>query len=392
MQLNIAATTVTITDAELDAFAQLIATYTANKLAAAAPAPAPVPAPVPTPAPTPAPVLTYKAEPARGIRVLQALEELRVDTGEYAGMFLLAPAGYGNWYFANLGLLGAIPHMDSAALAGLVKPYLNLYISKLRADYTIDDVSFPGGIAFPTSFALHVSDSDDSYGATFASLALAYVKASGDTAWLDGNKARINAIVDSNCVVPIKANNLTSTFTPTNTQKQWTIGYFMDNCEVYRGLRDCAELNDLASNTTLANYFDSAADRVAQGLRDLWAATGFRYADALLMLRSPGAAESAVLYPDGACQVFAQVFGITELADLYTPAYAYLNNNFPNWEAGGYDPFPFAVIGYAAALRGDAAKATAQLALVENKFALDRGKVTLNELGWYAKTRAILYP
>ena len=390
-------TTLTLTAAEYSAFINSVADKVAALTVLPAPVPVPVPPPIPAPVPVPVPppvpppIPAPLPVPTAGIDVLRAIEQLRVKSGNYTGMYLLAPAGYGNWYFANLGLMGAIPYMTPAELTTKVKPYLNLYISKLRADYTIDDVEFPGGIDFPQNVVTRVSDSDDSYGATIASLALAYVNASGDNAWWLANSAVMEEIVIRNCVSQIKANNLTTTFTVTNVQKRWDIGYFMDNCEVYRGLRDIATLCR-KTNVVKADYFDAAASRVSAGLRALWTGIGFRYADALLKLRYPGTADPALLYPDGACQVFAQAFGVSELSDLYTPAYVYLNTNFPKWEAGTYDVFPFAVLSYVAALRGNLEKSQAHMTLMEQKFALDRGKMTLNELGWYARTRSLVRP
>lgn len=386
--------TITISDAEIKTLAQLIAVQLAAiQQPPATSAPTAAPTAAPTPAPTAAPVVrppaqVTKAEPATGVRVVQAIKELRVNSGEYAGMYILAPAGYGNWYFADFGLESIIPYLNTADLDYMIKAHLDLYLRKLRSDYTIDDVEFPGGIAFPTTYTLRVSDSDDSYASTKMSLARAYVVASGNWSWWTANKSKFIAAMDANTVKSIKVNNLTSTFQPTNIQKTYEVGYFMDNCEVYRGLTDLAYMLRIDGSTTQAAYFQAAADRVATGLRSLWATTGFRYADAALTLRTTDKA----FYPDGACQAFAQVFGVKELADLYTPAYNYLNTNFAGWEKGTLDPFPFAVVGYCAALRGDGVRARAQMTSIESKFQLQRPVVTINELGWYAKTRQLLSP
>lgn len=375
--------TVSISDTDIKSIVGLIVTgVTSELIAQGLPLPLPVPLPLPLPLPVTPPreILTLKP----GIDVLAALTELQVKKGPYKGMFLVAPAGVGNWYFANLGLQGIIPYMDNSALEALIRPYLDLYISKLRSDYTIDDVGFPGGIDFPETTVLHISDSDDSYASTFTSLVLLYVKASGNTAWWNSNSVVINEIMTRNCLIPIKPNNLTSTFTPTNIQKIWDVGYFMDNCEVYRGLRDAATLNK--DNVAVANTFSAGADRIAVGLRGLWAETGFRYADAAPILRTTDKA----LYPDGACQVFAEAFGVTELRDLFDKSYTYLNNSFPGWETGNLDAFPFAVLGYVSALRQDFTRAKTQVSIIEEKFTLSRPHITLNELGWYSKTRAIV--
>ena len=95
-------------------------------------------------------------------------------------------------------------------------------------------------------------------------------------------------------------------------------------------------------------------------------------------------------YPGTACQVFPQAFGVKELTPLFDRGWTYLNTNSPNWEDGRYDPFSWAVLGFVAALRGQTTQARAQLTAIENKFASNRSLVTINELGFYQRTRSIL--
>lgn len=57
-----------------------------------------------------------------------------------------------------------------------------------------------------------LSDSDEAYAATFLSLAVRYVRASGNWAWWEANKARIKEVAYRNLAVPTKRNGLISVF------------------------------------------------------------------------------------------------------------------------------------------------------------------------------------
>jgi hypothetical protein len=56
---------------------------------------------------------------------------------------------------------------------------------------TMDDINYPFGRVNPSVFTKVASDSDDSYAATFVSLAVRYVLASRNWTWWEANKARI---------------------------------------------------------------------------------------------------------------------------------------------------------------------------------------------------------
>ena len=95
-------------------------------------------------------------------------------------------------------------------------------------------------------------------------------------------------------------------------------------------------------------------------------------------------------YPGTTCQVFPQVFGVTECAPYYDRAWNFLAVNSPSWETGKLDPFPFAVLGFAAAKRGLTTVAKAQQATIEKTFTVNRPLVTINELGFYQRTKSVL--
>ena len=317
------------------------------------------------------------------IDVVAQVKSLRIPSGPYAGGFEIAPNGRLNWYFANLGLLPIVQYLSAADLDAYVRPYLELYLRSLNANCSIDDVDFPLGRADPSTFTRVLSDSDDSYAATLLSLAARYLRASGSWAWFDANKARLKDVAYRNLALAVKPNGLTSVFqAPRNTTN--SIGYLMDNCEAYRGLRDFAALLRDRADADAA-YYDSFANTIGGAVTRLYKAASLAFVpgDAYLSCDTS-------FYAGATCQVFPQAFGMGECQSVFDAGWAYLNKFAPGWEMGGYDPYPWAILGFVAAKRGQTAQATQQLATVEQKFSSNRALVTINELGFYQRTRSVL--
>lgn len=329
-------------------------------------------APAPAPAPAAAPMT-----PA--IDAIAEIKALRIPTGPYAGGYEIAPQGRLNWYFTQLGLLPIVQHLGAQDLRTYVRDYLDLYLRSLNANLSIDDVDFPVGRADTSYFHKVLSDSDDSYAATFLSLAARYLKASGDVAWWDANKGRMKDLAYRNLAMALKPNGLTSVFqAPRNASN--SIGYLMDNCEAYRGLRDFAVALRARGDIAEAVYYDAVATSIADGIQRLFLAApkAFVPGDAY-------AAPEAVFYAGTTCQVFPQAFGVTECAAQFDSGWSYLNQHSPLWEDGRYDTYPWAILGFVAAQRGARAQAQAQMATVEKLFSLNRPRVTINELGFYQR-------
>ncbi|WP_342130346.1 hypothetical protein [Hydrogenophaga sp. OTU3427] len=320
-----------------------------------------------------------------GIDVLKEIKSLRIPTGPYTGGYEIAPNGRLNWYFTQLGLLPIVQFLSTAELDTYIRVYLDLYLKNLTPAATIDDVNFPFGRANTAVFTKVLSDSDDAYAATFLSLAVRYVRASRNWTWWETNKARIKEVAYRNLALTAKRSGLTSVFQAPRSETN-SIGYLMDNCEGYRGLRDLARLLRERSEVTEANYYDLLATNAATGIvNQIYNVAGkaFTPSDADLV---PGTS----FYPGTSCQVYAQVFGINELSRFFDPAWAYLNAKSPGWEDGRYDPYPWAILGYAAAMRGQRTQATAKQASIEKLFTTNRGMVTINELGFYQRTHSVL--
>ena len=335
--------------------------------------------------PAPAPVPVAPATTA-GIDAVEEIKGLRIPAGPYAGAYEIAPNGLSNWYFTNLGLISIVQYLDGPSLDKYIRVYLDLYLSKLEANLSIQDVHFPFGRANPGNFtlALALADSDDSYAATTLSLVARYLRASQNWAWWDRNKSRLKDMAYRNIAAAVKSNGLTSVFQAPRNQTN-NAGYLMDNCEVYRGLRDFTALLRARGDPADASYYDSIAKNIGTALQGLFstASNGFRMADL-------SAQTETSFYPGTTCQVFPQVFAVTECASSYDRAWSFLNTHTPGWEKGLLDPYPFAVLGLAAAKRGQTALARAQLASMEKTFASNRAMMTINELGFYQRSKSVL--
>lgn len=321
---------------------------------------------------------------ASGIAVVEAIKALRIPTGPYAGAYEIAPDGLSNWYFSNLGLISIVQYLGAAELDTYIRSYLDLYLNKLEPNLSIQDVQFPFGRSNPRVFTLVLADSDDSYAATFLTLATRYVRATENWAWWSQNKARLKDIAYRNILLSVKSNRLTSVFQSPRSQSN-NAGYLMDNCEVYRGLRDFAAMLQERGDTADAAYFSSFATGIASALATLFmpASSAFRMADLSTQTDTS-------FYPGTSCQVFPQVFGVTELSGYYDRAWNFFNTHTVGWASGSLDPYPWAVLGLAAAKRGHTALAQAQLASIEKSFSTRRAVVTINELGFYQRTRSVL--
>lgn len=322
--------------------------------------------------------------PAGGINAVTEIKALRIPTGPYAGAYEIAPNGLSNWYFTNLGLISIVQYLDAPDLDKYIRTYLDLYISKLEPDVSIKDVHFPFGRANTSNFTLAMADSDDSYAATTLTLAVRYLRASQNWAWWDKNKTRLKDMAYRNIALSVKPNGLTSVFQAPRSQTN-NAGYLMDNCEVYRGLRDFSAVLRERGDAADAAYYELFAKNIGTAMQGLFSAgtSAFRMADLSIQTDTS-------FYPGTSCQVFPQVFGVTELAGFYDRAWNFLNSNSVGWEKGTLDPYPFAVLGLAAAKRGQASLAKAQLVSMEKTFTTNRPMITINEIGFYQRTQSVL--
>ena len=327
-----------------------------------------------------------------------AIEALRITSGSYAGGYQIAPAGLLQWYFANLGLVAHIKSNSSLTVKANVKAYLDAYIKNLvRPSYVIKDVEAPNGDwSQNTGYILHNADSDDAYAATFLSLVWAYVQATNDTDWAKSNLATLKGIAYNNLATQMKSKN---SCVPVyqkqslNSSTDNSTGYLQDNTENYKGLADFSSLLSRLGDSA-SNYYQSFANSASQCVHNtLWNSS----VNAFLVSDISGLPGST-FYPDVVSQVFPQAYAVPDNASTthYTAGYAYLNKNAPTWATGqcGTKPcdpnyFPWGILGYVAAVRGDCTNAKKQQDTIANLFTTKRSAVTINELGWYLRNVAI---
>jgi hypothetical protein len=326
------------------------------------------------PAPTPPP-----------INAIAQIQALRIDSGPLTDGYRIAPNGRLNWYFTHLGLIAIVQYLGPTALDLYIRRHLDLYLARLLPNLSIEDVEFTD--AGVQNFNLVPSDSDNSYAATFVSLAARYLKASGNWAWWDAHKAQLLAIVQANIVTQIKTNGLSRVFQAPRSTSISEYGFTMNNAEDYRGLRDLADIFALRGDSTQASTLQAHAHRIGEAMRTLlWDSErrGYKVSDQDLR------ADTRSFYPGSCCQVFAQANGVIECSGHDDAGYAFLNTWHPRWPQEVDDPFPWCILGFTAARRGDATRARLQQTSTERKYLSNPGLVTINELGYYQRTQSLL--
>lgn len=323
--------------------------------------------------------------PAAAIDAIARIKSLRITTGPLTDGYRIAPGGRLNWYFTNLGLIAIVQFLNADELDLYIRRYLDLYFHRLESNATIQDVLFND--ASMQSITLAPSDSDNSYASTLISLAVRYLRASGNWVWWNSHQDTLRMIIQANVVTQIKSNGLCRVFQPPRTSAISEYGFTMNNCEDYRGLRDFSTLLNLRGQTAEAAVYLDIAHRLGQAINNLlWDSTdnGYRVSDQDLR------ADTRSFYPGSCCQIFAQAFGVVESSSHDNAAYRFLNTWSPRWPSEAYDPFPWCILGYVAAKRGDSGRAQTQLAATDARYQSDPGLVTINELGFYQRTRNLL--
>jgi hypothetical protein len=345
---------------------------------------------------------------------------------DLGGALLVAPYGGLSWYFANLGLGFAVPHLSPAELETVVLPHLDAYLRNLTSDLNALDVAFPtwAGPVTPTSWARPVRDrdSDDSYAATALSLAargLRRLLAStthrdAALAWWDARGATLVAVARANLVDQVKRDDLTATFRRdlpvpdfVGSRAEASIGYLMDNTEVHRGLADLSGLLDLVGDLTGSSVphadLDRAVDRVGHGIGRLFDARSrvYRPSDAHRSFRRTPARERTAFYPWVTAQVFPALMEVHTEDHRVADAWRFVEAHDHRWsrwphgaDPGRPDAYPWSLLALAATRRARALRRThpaeaARLArqarrlvgAVRLALAERRDVVTVSELG-----------
>ena len=326
------------------------------------------------------------ASAAAWIAPLSLVRQVRIAAGPLAGAFVVAPQGYVNWYFANLGLYPFVERMRAE-----VQAYLSLVLSRLDpATATIADVvpDYTRDPQAPDIGRLQPQDSDDAYAATLLALAARYDAVWHDDAWWLTHVPALKRVARRNILALQKPTGLTRTFQDI-TRPGAEVSYLMDNCEAFDGLSQFAARLQKRGDGDAAR-FALGARRIATGVAGLFDADAGRF--------RPSDADSATgsrFYPDATAQVFPQLCGVAGKGlgrTQYDAGWATLNRLAPDWSKATRDAYPWMVLGHVAALRGgsDARAAKLQMAAVRELYRKAPARVTINEIGYYARAAKAL--
>lgn len=298
------------------------------------------------------------------------LNELAVTSGPFAGSWRSAPNGPINWYFANIGLV-----FFAADIPDQLRNYLDLYLRSVDPRGAIADVA--ADLSTPIA-----PDSNDAYAGTFLSLAVGYVRSAGDSAWWKANLGSLKRIAYLNLLTQVKPNGLVRAFQSPNMSG---IGYLMDQCYVYAGLRDFGQYL-LETKDPDAGYYSGFAINLGIAIHAQFDAHANRWlwCDAPL---PPGNA----WYPNLTAQIYPHLCDVHSAdapGDYYRlhRGFEVLTQTAPDWSTQPQDLYPWLVVGYYAALRREQpAEALSMLSMVLQYYlpgSMNTGRLLISEIGY----------
>ncbi|MCW5943639.1 MAG: hypothetical protein KIS66_15515 [Fimbriimonadaceae bacterium] len=312
-----------------------------------------------------------------------ALDALRVASGEYQGAFLTAPYGYINWYFASLALYHFVEQRPAES-----KGHVDAFLFHTLNDGTILDV-VPDWWNANNGVPIYLEpDSHDSYASTVLALAGKVYLHTGDANWFQSRLPRLKYVLRKNILDSQNPQTGLVRVFQNPALPSWSPGveYLMDNCEVYQGLdtfgRALQNLGDAYAGTVLA-----ARDKLAQGIRTKM----FRDAAGAWAHAAQATNVGAGFYPYSTAQAFPVAFEVPVTAAQAEAGWDYMKETTEQyWKAGRYDSFPWLVLAYGSALRGEREMAIAQLNSAFKYVRANPQFLTINELGfWHATVKRL---
>ncbi|MDK2820832.1 MAG: hypothetical protein PWP31_797 [Clostridia bacterium] len=228
-------------------------------------------------------------------------------------------------YFANLALYGVASygqHLEK------VRHYLNWYITHLENpdrfgvngtvyDYLINDDEKE----IPTMNY----DSSDSYGATFLTLVRLYYTSSGDSEWIKNHRQELDLIAGA-VLSTLEKDSLTL------AKPDWKVKYLMDNCEVYKGLKDYAWLlEEVFKDQEWAKRFETLAQKVKEAIEKKMRVNG-GYSPAIYLAGFRKRPNWRKWYPDAMAQLFPILTGVLDPgSETARQLYGNFLRNYPDW-------------------------------------------------------------
>jgi len=233
-------------------------------------------------------------------------------------------------------------------------------------------------------------DSNDAYAGTLLSLAVKYMRVTGDSLWWKLNLPRLKAVAYSNILSQVKPNGLVRVFQSPNPNG---IGYLMDQCEVYSGLRDFAQYL-IETNDRNATYCAGFGVNLGIAIHSMFDANANRWQWA-----DVPCAPSDAWYPNLTAQIYPHLHDVHSAdapGDYYRlhRGFEVLCQGAPNWMSKPQDLYPWLVVGYYAITQQNlTAEATAMLSMVLQYYLpglVNTGRLLVSEIGYVRGISAAL--
>jgi len=292
-------------------------------------------------------------------------------------------------YFSNLAAEALLEDPTPTNLA-VVKKWMTWVFNHLNSDGSIYDYyvdSLSGGAELPSIDAypgedIPDFDSQDSYAATFLTLARKYVEVvPSDTTWLKRYSNQLSLIGNALYATIDDSTHYFHQFSPDNNdglsvaKLDYQAKYTMDNSEVNEGLKNMVWLEQNIISEGNPFFYQRLLDNNDNGFKNLW--------DPRVQAYYPYEGSSSPnwdrFYPDATCQLFPIWAGVispfsSRALDLYNT----FNSHYPEWPTGKYHGDLGAVTCYVAAIMRDTSRVDEYLSYVQRL--LDKGK---NPPGWF---------
>ena len=288
-------------------------------------------------------------------------------------------------YFANIAAIGMTKDPNRMPqVTSWMKWYINhlnwpdkwgLYGTTYNYTVSGNDVETP----------TYDADSTDSYAATFLSTVW--------NAWESGDDGARSYILGLSYQLDVIGGVLIQTQQSdglTWAKPDYLIKYMMDNCEAYRGLRDLASIYTNAfGDTSKAAYYTAAANAMQNGILTMW--MNGKWAVYKNWYGNNVGPSMGTWYADATAQVFPVLMGVVNSSDTRAQqSYSAFNAAWPGWPTLSFnsqDPFPWALVGDAAAAMGDKTRLAMYISSIQSKY-VNKGfpwPFYIAEGGWFLR-------
>ncbi len=268
-------------------------------------------------------------------------------------------------YYGNVAAIGMT---RNAANYPQVKAWMEWYIRHLNTTdiWGLGNSMYDYEVSHGVETPLNTADSTDSYPATFMTLAWEFYRTADP-----GAQSYVKSILRELDLVGQQLVKTQQDDGLTWAKPNRHIKYLMDNCQVYRGLRDLASLFQAVGDGKRASYYTNRAERAYQGIMSMWLGDAFAVSkSASGKLPAPN---WSTWYPDATSQLFPVVEGVLPPSDAKARRlYASFNAAWPDWVnlSNGGNRFPWVLVGNAAALMGDLQRADTYISNIQNRYVI----------------------